>query len=83
MHAWLKEVVILGVKWIGKDCLLQGKRVFFFFFDYAVMAEGRLDSNAPAGRYEEGPDRTMNQKYFSFYFVCCCIYFCFLFKDVC
>lgn len=54
MHAWLKEVVILGVKWIRKDCLLQGKRVFFFF-DYAVMA-GCLDSNAPAGRYEESHD---------------------------
>lgn len=54
MHAWLKEDVILGAKWIREDCLLQGKRVFFFFFDYAVMAKGCLDSNAQAGRYGEG-----------------------------
>lgn len=81
MHAWLKEVVILGVEWIRKDCLLQGRRVFFFF-DYAVMAEGCLDSNAPGGKYEEDHDLTMNQKSFSFHFVCCCIYFCFLFQDV-
>jgi hypothetical protein len=40
MHAWLKEVVILDAKWIRKDCLVQGKRVFFLLFDYAVMAEG-------------------------------------------